>query len=105
MNEIAYMQTLTDQQRVLFLSQYNGVKKNATVGALLAFFLGGLGAHHFYMGKIGLGFLYLVFCWTFFPAIIALIEAFLMSGRVRRYNDAQALTIAAQIKALGPAQA
>ena len=32
------------------------------------------GAHKFYLGKIGQGFLYLIFCWTFIPAIIAFIE-------------------------------
>ncbi|MCZ3413305.1 hypothetical protein LRS27_26235, partial [Klebsiella pneumoniae] len=26
------------------------------------------------LGKIGQGFLYLIFCWTFIPAIIAFIE-------------------------------
>lgn len=42
---------------------------------LLALFLGGLGIHNFYAGKVGLGALYLVFCWTFIPAIAALVQA------------------------------
>jgi TM2 domain-containing membrane protein YozV len=42
--------------------------------ALLAFFLGGLGAHKFYLGKPALGVVYLIFCWTFIPAVFALIE-------------------------------
>ena len=41
---------------------------------LLAFFLGGIGAHKFYLGRVGQGILYLLFCWTFIPGIIALIE-------------------------------
>lgn len=41
---------------------------------LLAFFLGGFGAHKFYSGNTGKGILYLVFCWTSIPAIIAFIE-------------------------------
>ena len=45
--------------------------------ALLDFFLGGLGAHKFYLGKVGQGFLYLIFCWTFIPAIVAFIEFFI----------------------------
>jgi len=48
--------------------------KNRVVAAILAFFLGGLGIHKFYLGQIGLGILYLVFCWTFIPSIIAFIE-------------------------------
>ena len=48
--------------------------KNRTTAAILAFLLGGIGAHKFYLGKVGIGFLYLIFCWTFIPGIIALIE-------------------------------
>ncbi len=42
--------------------------------ALFAIFLGGIGAHKFYLGQIGLGVLYLLFCWTFIPAVVGLIE-------------------------------
>ena len=38
------------------------------------FFLGGLGVHKFYLGQTGLGFLYLIFFWTFIPALVAFIE-------------------------------
>lgn len=48
--------------------------KNKVVAGLLAIFLGGLGIHKFYMGKIGMGILYLVFCWTCIPGIIGFIE-------------------------------
>ena len=41
---------------------------------LLAFFLGGIGIHKFYAGHILLGFIYLIFCWTFIPGFIAFIE-------------------------------
>ncbi len=49
--------------------------KSRVAAALLAFFLGGIGVHKFYLGQTGLGILYLLFCWTFIPAIIAFIEA------------------------------
>uniref|UniRef100_UPI001D127DE4 TM2 domain-containing protein n=1 Tax=Klebsiella variicola TaxID=244366 RepID=UPI001D127DE4 len=49
-------------------------EKRISGSALLAFFLGVFGAFKFYLGKIGQGFLYLIFCWTFIPAIIAFIE-------------------------------
>lgn len=45
------------------------------VAILLAILLGGIGGHKFYLGRVGQGVLYLLFCWTFIPAIIALIEA------------------------------
>jgi TM2 domain-containing membrane protein YozV len=45
---------------------------------ILAILLGGIGVHKFYLGKVGMGVLYLllfiVFFWTFIPAIIGLIE-------------------------------
>lgn len=47
---------------------------NKVVYCILTFFLGGIGVHKFYSGKIGLGILYLVFCWTYIPAIAAIIE-------------------------------
>jgi len=49
--------------------------KNRGLAIVLALFLGGLGIHRFYVGKIGSGFLFLIFCWTFIPAIIGLIDA------------------------------
>ncbi|MBJ2065043.1 TM2 domain-containing protein [Serratia odorifera] len=51
-----------------------GGEKNRIAAALLAFFLGSFGVHKFYLGKIGQGFLYLIFCWTFIPAIVSFIE-------------------------------
>lgn len=48
--------------------------KSKVAAGLLAIFLGGLGIHKFYMGKVGMGILYLVFCWTYIPAFVAFIE-------------------------------
>ena len=53
---------------------YTGRKVNKTVYCLLAFFLGGIGGHKFYQGKVGKGFLYLFFCWTYIPLIISIFE-------------------------------
>lgn len=50
-------------------------RKNRVTAALLAFFLGGLGAHKFYLGDTGLGILYILFCWTLIPGLIAFVEA------------------------------
>lgn len=47
---------------------------NKVAYAIMALLLGGFGVHKFYAGKIGMGILYLVFCWTYIPAIAAFIE-------------------------------
>jgi len=52
--------------------QRKGADKTAL--ALLAFFLGGFGAHKFYVGKYGQGIVYFLFCWTGIPGLIAFIE-------------------------------
>lgn len=54
-------------------SPSKGSKSRATA-AILAFLLGGLGAHKFYLGQIAAGILYLLFFWTLIPGIIAFIE-------------------------------
>jgi TM2 domain-containing membrane protein YozV len=48
--------------------------KQRIAAALFAILLGGIGIHKFYLGKIVYGIIYLLFCWTFIPAIIGLIE-------------------------------
>lgn len=48
--------------------------KSKTTAGILAILLGGLGVHKFYLGRIGKGILYLIFCWTYIPAIVGLIE-------------------------------
>lgn len=48
--------------------------KSKIVAGVLALLLGGIGIHKFYLGKTGAGILYLLFCWTFIPGIIAFIE-------------------------------
>jgi TM2 domain-containing membrane protein YozV len=98
MDDIMLMQDMTDSQRMMFQSQMSAVRKDKTTGILLALFLGGFGAHHFYLGNTGLGIAYILFCWTFIPAIAALVECFLMSGRIDAYNADKAMMIAAQVK-------
>ena len=49
--------------------------KSRVAAVLLAIFLGWLGAHKFYLGRIGFGFMYLFFFWTGIPAILGIIEA------------------------------
>lgn len=48
--------------------------KSKVVAGLLGIFLGWLGIHKFYMGKIGWGIVYLLFSWTYIPGIVGFIE-------------------------------
>jgi len=49
--------------------------KSRGAAIILALLLGGIGAHKFYLDRPLQGLLYLVFCLTFVPAIIAFLEA------------------------------
>lgn len=49
-------------------------EKSRVAAGVLAILLGDLGIHKFYMGKIGMGILYLLFSWTGIPALVGLIE-------------------------------
>jgi TM2 domain-containing membrane protein YozV/ribosomal protein L40E len=52
--------------------------KSKLAAALLALFLGGFGIHKFYLGRVGWGVVYLLFCWTFIPVIVGFIEGILL---------------------------
>ena len=98
MIEILLMGAMNDSQKLMFQSQMSGVRKDRTVGLLLAIFLGGFGVHRFYLGQIGWGFVYL---FTFgFLGFGTFIDWFLIMGRVDRYNLRKAQEIAGQIKSL-----
>ena len=49
-------------------------ERNRVTAALLAMFFGGVGAHKFYLGRAGQGVVYILFCWTFVPAVAGFIE-------------------------------
>ncbi|ADL56505.1 TM2 domain-containing protein [Gallionella capsiferriformans] len=51
------------------------LRKNRSLAIVLALFLGGFGAHKFYLNQPGWGIAYLFFCWTFIPAIFSIVEA------------------------------
>jgi TM2 domain-containing membrane protein YozV len=50
--------------------------KNKLTATVLTLFLGGIGIHKFYLGKSVQGILYMLFCWTFIPSILAFFEFF-----------------------------
>jgi DNA-directed RNA polymerase subunit RPC12/RpoP len=56
-------------------------QKSKVAFVLLAIFLGGIGVHRMYIGDVGLGILYLLFCWTGIPMFVAFIEAIVIGLR------------------------
>jgi hypothetical protein len=63
--------------QAIFYQQYEAVRRDELVGILLALFLGGLGIHHFYLRRTGLGILYLCFFWTWIPCVAGLYRVLL----------------------------
>lgn len=62
--------------------------KNKTTAAILAFLLGGIGVHRFYLGQGGLGILYLLFCWTFIPLVISFVDFIIfLTMDEKAFND------------------
>ena len=49
--------------------------KNKWVAFVLAFLLGGLGIHKFYLKKYAQGVIYLLLFWTLIPGIVAFVES------------------------------
>jgi TM2 domain-containing membrane protein YozV len=49
-------------------------RKSRSVAIVLTLFLGGIGAHRFYLNSPVVGVFYVLFCWTLIPGIIALFE-------------------------------
>ena len=100
LDELMLQRDMTDSQRLLFQSELNKVRKNRTTALLLTLLLGGVGAHRYYMGQIGLGLVYTLFTWTFIPGIVALVELFYIMKRVDRHNEQMAQEIAVKVRAL-----
>ncbi len=68
---------VVDEKRLAKIADDNNPhrnKKSKNVAGTLAFFLGGLGIHRFYLGQWW-GIFYLLFVWTYIPAIISFFEA------------------------------
>jgi TM2 domain-containing membrane protein YozV len=100
MDDLALMRDMTDSERLLFQAEVAKHHKSRTTALLLTLLLGGLGAHRFYLGQVGVGLLYVLFCWTFIPLAVAFVELFTVMGRVDRYNAARSAEVAARVRAL-----
>ncbi len=93
------LEGLSEAQKTLFWAEMGAKRKERSTALLLCLLLGGIGAHHFYLGNTWAGVVYLLFFWTWIPLIVSLIELFVIGGRVDAYNRRVADLIVARIRA------
>ena len=66
----------------------NASERDWLTALLLAIFIGGLGIHRFYVGKIGTGIIMVLLCWTGISSIWAIIDIiFLATGKFKDKED------------------
>lgn len=85
-----------------FMMSFQGRQKSVSTGVLLALFTGGVGGHKFWLQETKAGVLYALFCWTFIPAFLALIDACCMGSAVTKYNNLVARELIEETKILRP---
>ena len=87
---ISYSQ-LDNQEKLLVDNQVANKSKKAVVAWLLWLFLGGLGAHRFYMGRTGTAVVMLILSLTLFGTIISvpwmIIDAFRIQGWIHQNQE------------------
>jgi TM2 domain-containing membrane protein YozV len=87
---------LTDQQKLLFSSQYDSSKKDPGTMLVLSLLFGSLGVDRFMLGDTGMGVLKLL---TFgCCGILTIIDWFGVKGKTHAFNRKKATEIVAAIK-------
>lgn len=92
----SFQQGMTDQQKMVFTTQYASDKKDRTTALILSILIGFVGVDRFYIGDTSMGLLKLFtggLC-----GVLALIDWFLIMGKADDYNRRKAQEIAASIK-------
>ncbi len=83
------------QSEMLVEQKVSNAQKSTGTAYLLWFFLGGFGAHRFYLGKTGTAITQLIItligCFTLFPLIITgiwwIVDAFLIPGIIQGHTE------------------
>ena len=72
----------------IILKQNGNKYRNKSIATLLSFFFGALGFQKFYLGESNKGVVSILFCWTFIPLLIGLID-FIKLGTMNdvKFND------------------
>ena len=91
--EIALMQHMTQDQKIIFQMQLNSTRKNRTTALLLALF----GMSRFYLDDTGLGILQWFLALVVVGIVWMFIDIFTAQARADSYNAAQARRVAVMI--------
>jgi hypothetical protein len=86
---------MSDEQKLAYIVQFTRERRNPNVALLLCLFLGCIGAHHYYMGRVGKGILSSLFAWTLVPFVLSLFACSKIRVNVQRHNFVRAAELAA----------
>ena len=102
MDALLIKQTFTTKELQLLDGEFNKRKKSTSTSWLLWVFLGGLGGHRYYLGKIGTAILMTITLGCF--GLWTLIDAFLLSGNIRKANEQIEMEIIEKIQTMRAAR-
>jgi len=94
----ALQQGVNDRQKMLFMTQFAGVKKDRNLALVLSIIGGMLGVDRFYVNDIAIGVLKLLtggVC-----GILYVVDWFLIMGTADAYNRQKAFETAAAVKVI-----
>lgn len=91
MEQAMLVQNLNDQQKMLFMTQFNSDKKDPGMMLLISVLLGTLGVDRFMLGDTGMGLLKL--CTGGLCGVLWFIDIFTTKGRTSDFNRAKAQEI------------
>ena len=95
--ETLLLRDMTPNQQMYFMSEMGKIRKNPSTAFWWAFWLGGVGAQHFYLDNIRRGVIYLCFFWTSVPVIVSFFELFTIKRKVRDMNEQAAIQVAERV--------
>jgi hypothetical protein len=94
------MEGMTSEQKWQFHREMSEAWRDPKRASRFKWLLGGIGAHHFYLGDQGRGIKYLLFAWTGIPALMCIFEGDIKK-RTQRVNSDIAMRLAMRIKGGG----
>jgi TM2 domain-containing membrane protein YozV len=84
---VSTLTQLTARQRAWVELKFQERRKSGGTAFVLCLLFGGIGVHHFYLGHTILGVLSIVFCWTWVPLILSLIQCLFIVFQVSSKNE------------------